>query len=434
MSLRRRLSITMTALIAAGCIIFGVVSLAVIDGALRANIDAKLATVARAASDVVDVDKSGKPSVDSDDLAQMHALHDADEHIAVLDHRGKLIFGDAVPEGAGARNVRSARTDVLHGRAGVGTIVAWRDGRFVVQVHNAAALAFVCVGLAIVAVAFIFSGWYAGTILGPVERVAQLAEQIESRDLSQRLHAGGDDELGRLCASFDRMLERLEASFDSERRFVADASHELRTPLAVVRAETDLALRRPRSTEEYVAALSSIDRETHRLEALVDQLLDTMRDRSVGGFERVDLGALAHRISERLQPASTRLELHVDGCADIFGSAHALERAVLAIVHNAITHGDGSVAIDVRAEGAWVELSVADGGPGFTDEALAHATERFWRADSARSRGGTGLGLSIANVLAQAHGGSLALKNGARGGAVVTLLLPRAREPMATTN
>jgi two-component system sensor histidine kinase MtrB len=101
-------------------------------------------------------------------------------------------------------------------------------------------------------------------------------------------------------------------------------------------------------------------------------------------------------------------------------------------MHNAITHGGGDIDVAVRCDERWVRISVADGGPGFTEAALDHATERFWRGDSARSRSGTGLGLSIASVLAEAHGGSLLLENGTRGGAVVTLLLPRAPGPVLT--
>jgi signal transduction histidine kinase len=277
MSLRRRLAVTITALIAAGSLIFGLVSLTVIDNVLRAGVDSKLFTVAKAAADVVDI-RNNKALVDQDDVAQMNALHDPEEHLNVTDAQGQRIFGDPIPTGTDAAHLRFGTTDLIRGRTmKLARVTVWRSDRFIEQVHNTALLTFAIVGIAIVALAYVFSGWYAGRILGPVERVARLAERIESRHLSLRLNAGGDDELGRLCASFDRMLERLEASFESERRFVTDASHELRTPLAVVRAETDLALRRQRSEAEYVTALESIDREATRLEKMVDQLLDTMR-------------------------------------------------------------------------------------------------------------------------------------------------------------
>ncbi|HEX8805652.1 MAG TPA: HAMP domain-containing sensor histidine kinase, partial [Candidatus Aquilonibacter sp.] len=287
-------------------------------------------------------------------------------------------------------------------------------------------ITFTLVGLALVGASALLSRALANAVLGPVERIARLAEQIEARDLSERIKARGSDELSRLCASFDRMLDRLEASFETERRFVADASHELRTPLAVVRAETDLALRRPRPTNEYRSALRSIDHEITRLELLVDGLLDTMRDRSIVPSDAVDVGTIVARVAERMRPTTRDVRVDVVGDrAVVRGHCESIERATTAVMHNAVTHGGGGT-IDVRVvnEPAWVRIEVADDGPGFAAEALAHATERFWRADSARSRGGTGLGLSIARVLVEAHGGEVHLANGDERGAIVSLLLP----------
>jgi signal transduction histidine kinase len=229
-----------------------------------------------------------------------------------------------------------------------------------------------------------------------------------------------------LCASFDRMLDRLQASFENERRFVADASHELRTPLAVVRAETDLALRRERDAVAYRDALRSIDRETTRLEGLLDDLLETMRERTMGLAEPLDVAALLGRVTERVRPATREVRLEVVGTTPVVrGHGESIERAATAVLHNAITHGGGGkIGVRVVAEPQWVRIEVKDDGPGFGSEALAHATERFWRADSARSRGGTGLGLSIARVLIEAHGGEVGLANAPGRGAIVSLLRP----------
>ncbi len=425
MNLRRRIVLTTTVLLTTTSLLFAIISLVSFDRTLRSDTSATLFTLARAVGQVID-SRHGHVSVDAGDRAQIATLHGPNQHVAVLDAQGRLVFGEPVPQGNERRGLLFGQTTVLH-QNGSGKVVTWQSDAWILAIDRTLIAIFAMAGFVLVAVGALISRVLAQRILDPVERIASVAEQIEARDLSRRLNASANDELGRLCASFDRMLERLDESFQTERRFVADASHELRTPLAVVRAETDLALRRSRSEEEYVNALQSIGRETARLEEIVDQLLDTMRDRAIGGFERIDVGALLEQTSERVHAAFNKLTISAAGDTATVGNHEALQRAILAVLHNAITHGGGSVEARVCDSGTWVELSIADRGPGFTAEALAHATERFWRGDSARSRGGTGLGLSIARILVEAHGGSIRLENQTRGGAVVTLLLPRAQ-------
>jgi signal transduction histidine kinase len=424
MNFRRRISLMIVALLAAGCIIFAAVSLAVLDRTLRAHADAELMTLARAVGQLID-NHHGQLSVDAGDRAQIATLHGPDEHLAVLDRDGHLIYGEALPSISQRSEYRFVRTTKIHGN-GAGAVLTWQSTQWIADVRSASLLTFTLVALALVVVATLFSRVLANAILDPVERIAKLAEQIEARDLSRRIEARGDDELSRLCASFDRMLDRLEASFETERRFVADASHELRTPLAIIRAETDLALRRPREVAEYRRAFESIDREMSRLELLVDDLLETMRDRAIQANERVDIAAVVDRVAERMRAAAGGLHVAVVGETPVVrGHGASIERATSAVLHNAIAHG-GAGEIDVRvvAEAAWVRIDVRDDGPGFGPDALLHATERFWRADSARSRGGTGLGLSIARVLVEAHGGEVHLANAPNHGAVVSLLFP----------
>jgi two-component system, OmpR family, sensor kinase len=426
MTMRRRMALTVTALVAVTSIVFATISVAVLDRTLRAELDAKLNTLALAVGEIADVHHRVL-SVDARDAKQIARLHGPDEHVAVLDRYGRVVYGEALPSAAQSAGYHFARTTKIDmTTAGYGTVVTWQNDRWIAEVRRVSLLTFTLVGFVLVVVAAFFSRALANAMLEPVERIAALAEQIEARELSKRIGASGQDELSRLCASFDRMLDRLEASFETERRFVADASHELRTPLAVVRAETDLALRRPRVAGEYRAAFESVDREVTRLELLVDDLLDTMRDRAIVPNDAVDVATLVGRVAERMRATAHDVNVAVLGEAPIVrGCGDSIERAATAVLHNAATHGGGG-EIDVRvvADQAWVRIEVADDGPGFAHEALAHATERFWRADSARSRGGTGLGLSIARVLIEAHGGEVRLANRSDRGAVVSLLLP----------
>jgi len=429
MSLRRRLALTMIALIVAGCVALGTISIFIVDRTLRVEIDDRLATLASTEAQVVD-DDAGRAVVDADDVAQMNAMRHPDEHVAIVDRHGRLIFGES-PPGSEAPQMRLTKLRILHPKNGklddLGTIDVWESADLLESFRRTSILTFCTVTFVLAVIAGLLSRRFADAILNPVNRVARLAERIESHDLSARLGSHGSDELGRLCASFDRMLERLEESFDKERRFVADASHELRAPLAVVRAETDLALRRERTPADYRSALESIDRETLRLESLVDQLLGSMRETALLGDEVVNLSQTLSGLVERMRSASYAIHLaQTGGEALVRGHAQSIERAFTAILHNAVTHGGGHIEILVSAAGELVRVDIVDGGTGFCDEALAHATERFWRGDTARSRGGTGLGLAIARVLVEVNGGELRLANTQHAGAAVSLLFPRA--------
>jgi signal transduction histidine kinase len=426
MNLRRRIVLTTSLLLVVSCVLFTVASLAALDRALKQEADKRLNTIADAIAQVVDF-HYGHLSIDADDRSQIAALHGPEQHYAVLDAHRHLVAGEAVPAGVAARGVRFATTSRLH-EHGIGTIVVWQGDAWIARIDRELLLTFVAAGFILVVIGAAMSRLLADRILRPVERIASLAEQIEADDLSSRIEVAGNDEIGRLCASFDRMLDRLQASFETERRFVADASHELRTPLAVVRAETDLALRRERSAGEYREAFVSIDTEVSQLEALIDDLLDTMRDRAVTRTDAVDVVQLVTRVAERIRPATREIRVHFTGERPIVrGHKQSIERAATAVLHNAITHGGaGSIDVRVARNGNRVRIDVVDDGPGFGAEALVHATERFWRADSARSRGGTGLGLSIARVLVEAHGGEVNLANAPGQGAVVSLVLPTA--------
>jgi two-component system, OmpR family, sensor kinase len=309
-------------------------------------------------------------------------------------------------------------------------VTAWQSAVWIGDFERDAIVVSIAIGALLILLGAVISSRVAERLLAPLGRIASLAERIEGHDLSGRLNAEGNDELARLCASFDRMLDRLQAAFARERRFVADASHELRAPLAVLRAETDLALRRERSNDEYRAALTSIAREAVRLEELVDELLAASRaEVDARQQQTLDAGRLVQRLGERVRPAAaTRgIEVRVETTGGALAQAnHAtLERALLAIVHNAIAYGrdDGVLRLRAIRDRDAVAIEVADDGPGFTPEALQHATERFWRGDAAHPRGGTGLGLAIARTMVEANRGTLQLANRTEGGAVVRVNL-----------
>ena len=269
-----------------------------------------------------------------------------------------------------------------------------------------------------------FAGYLlAGAVLRPIEAMRRRAAAISSASLDERLPvAETHDEVSRLGETLNAMLARLESGLARERRFVADASHELRTPLALLTTELELALRHARSAEELRAALQSAAESTGRLSRLTDDLLL---------LARADDGEVA------LKPEQTDVADVVDQVAERFGvRAEAepivisadplrLDQALSNMVDNAVRHGVADVLLTARRENGTVEIHVVDGGPGFPDEFLGRAFERFSRADPTKPDG-SGLGLAIVETIARAHGGSAYAANRPGGGADVWLALPAA--------
>jgi two-component system OmpR family sensor kinase len=279
-------------------------------------------------------------------------------------------------------------------------------------------------------------GWIvAGAALRPVERLRQEADAISGSEPGRRLPVPKTgDELSRLAASLNRMLERLEEAMDQERRFVADASHELRTPLANLRAEVDLALRRARTADELGAALRSVREETERLGRLAEDLLVLARLSDDGLHlrrEPTDLGRLVAEttgsFAGRAEGLGVELVTNVDGDLVALVDGMRLRQALGNLLDNALrsTPRGGRVTAATRATPDGPMLEVTDTGPGFPEAFIARAGEGFRRPDLARERtsGGAGLGLAIVRAIVDAHGGTLRVENSDEGGARVSISL-----------
>jgi signal transduction histidine kinase len=253
----------------------------------------------------------------------------------------------------------------------------------------------------------------AAAALRPVESMRRRAAAISATTPGARLPVPPSrDEIRDLAETLNEMLARLEAALEHERRFVADASHELRTPLALLKAELELALRRPRSAEQLRAALGSAAEETDRLVLLAEDLLLIARSDQEAlalRLEPVDLaelaGVTADRFAGRAADAGRRIEVSVPPHTQVAADRLRLEQALRNLVGNALDHGDGTVTITAARAGSSTEIHVLDQGRGFAPGIAARAFERFSRGDDARGRGGSGLGLAIVEAVAQAHGG-----------------------------
>jgi signal transduction histidine kinase len=278
----------------------------------------------------------------------------------------------------------------------------------------------------------------AAAALRPVEAMRARAESISAAEPDERLPVPGTrDEVARLGETLNEMLARLQEAIEHERSFVADASHELRTPLAILRTELELALAEGRSPAELRAAITSAAEETDRLTQLSEDLLTIAQ--TEGGelplrIGRMQLGDLLDGVRRRFARRAEEegREILIEGGeVELSADRLRLDQAVGSVVDNALRYGTGAVTITAAPHGAGVEISVRDEGPGFPDEFLGRAFERFSRASSSRRDGGSGLGLAIVRTVARAHGGEARAGN-LDGGAEVSLTIPdRARASAA---
>jgi two-component system OmpR family sensor kinase len=280
-------------------------------------------------------------------------------------------------------------------------------------------------------------GWLvARAALRPVDRMRAESEAVSGSEPGRRLAVPRTrDELASLGRSLNRMLDRLEAAVERERRFVADAGHELRTPLANLKAELDLALRRARSPAELVDALRSASEETDRLARLAEDLL--LLAGADGGRlpmrrEETDVAALIRMTTESFAGRANALGVELDTSVGEGVRARIdpdrIRQALGNLVDNALRHtpAGGRVTVDASGREGTLSIAVSDTGEGFASSFLPHAFEAFTRVDASRSRsaGGAGLGLAIARAIAEAHGGTVEARNRDEAGAIVILRVP----------
>ncbi len=274
--------------------------------------------------------------------------------------------------------------------------------------------------------------------LAPVSAMTARAREITADRLGERLPVENpSDEFGQLALVVNDALARLERAFDTLRRFTADASHELRTPLTAIRSVGEVGLRERRSEADYREMIGSILEETERLTAMTDSLLLLSRADAGRADLRpaaIGLAGLAREVAddidvlaeEKRQQVRVLAEAEVEVVADRV----TLRQAVLNLIDNAIKHGPEGAAIEIVVRRAATDavLEVADNGPGIAPEHLSHVFERFYRADSARSRssGGAGLGLAIARWAVEANGGRIEVESEVHRGSVFRIVLPAA--------
>lgn len=280
--------------------------------------------------------------------------------------------------------------------------------------------------------------------LRPLVEVEETAEAIAAGDLSRRVPAGDPrTEVGRLSGALNAMLHQIENAFrareESERRmrrFLADASHELRTPLTSIRGFAELYRQGAAGPDDVPRLMRRIEDEGARMGLLVDDLLLLARldEERPLAREPVDLVRIAADAVHDARAVDPEREVRLDageGAYEVAGDEPRLRQVVGNLVGNALRHTPAGTPVEVRlrVDGAYVVVEVVDHGPGLPPEDAARVFERFFRADAARTRaeGGAGLGLAIAAAVTRAHGGAVAVRETAGGGATFEVRLPLAR-------
>ena len=302
-------------------------------------------------------------------------------------------------------------------------------------------LVFSLVGLGVMTVASGGLGWFmSGRVLRPVRVITETARRASERHLGERLAlTGARDELKELADTFDDMLERLDAAFATQRRFVANASHELRTPLTVMRTAIDVTLAKPSPTARHLTDMAvRVRRSIDRAEAMIEALLTlAVSDQGKLSTEFTDLATWAEDAIDATASEIERLDLHVDvrlDPAETTGDPQLLERMISNLVGNAVRHNEpgGWIKLRTGSSDVAVYLEVANSGPFVPDDTVPSLFEPFRRMEARTGiRDGVGLGLSIARSVVTAHRATLTARSQAAGGLDISVVIPRcpAAEP-----
>jgi len=295
-------------------------------------------------------------------------------------------------------------------------------------------LAFWALGLGVMTVASGGLGWYiSGRLLRPVREITETARRASEQHLGERLALTGPrDELKELADTFDDMLERLDAAFATQRRFVANASHELRTPLTVMRTAIDVTLAKPSPTAAQLTDMAvRVRRSIDKAESMIEALLTiAVSDQGKLSTEFTDLATMAEDAIDAAAPTIERLNLRVDAQldpAEITGDPQLLERMISNLVDNAVRHNEpgGWIRLRTGRGAAAAYLEIANSGPFIPDDAVPSLFEPFRRMEARTgARDGVGLGLSIARSVVTAHHATVTASSQPAGGLDISVQIP----------
>ncbi len=443
MSLRLRLALFGTAVVALTLVLFGALLYGLLARGVTTNQDVAVRGRAREAVGALNraSDLAPRPPVAPVDLRTSTEIF-----VEVLDQNWSVVYstGDlnGVPPAIGPR-LRQDAAQIAGGAfdteggfrlyalpfAG-GFVVAGQSTR-VPQSNLSGVLGFLIISGVPTLIAALVASWLvAGRALKPLKDVAGAADEIgRARDFGRRLpKRRSRDEVALLSTSFNRMLEQLQDSYESQRRFVADASHELRTPLTTIQGNAGLLARGPAVSDEVRRdAAADIAAETARMTRLVDRMLTLAKADSGMKLELapIELGPVVNEVCRQAGTVhpDRKLECAVAD-ATIAGDEDAIRQLIWILLDNASRYARSLVSMTLVSEGDWARLTVADDGPGIGPDERERVFQRFYRSDRARTGHGAGLGLSIARWIVEQHRGRILAGEGPGGGAAMYVDLP----------
>ena len=261
-------------------------------------------------------------------------------------------------------------------------------------------------------------GYFAAKgIIRPIKKIEETTTSItDGNNLSLRISdTGGRDELAALSGNFNKMLDRLETSFEMEKRFASDASHELRTPVSVILAQAEFSLEKERQPEEYIDSLEVIKRQGKRMNQLIGNMLSYTRlEQRIDNypFEKLDFSVLVSDLCSDMTPLRINdisLEYNVEPGIMINGNAELLARMLQNLLENAYKYGrqGGNTKVTLSLLGNNIKLLIEDDGIGIAEEQIEQIFDRFFRVSNKTSITGSGLGLSIVKKIVDMHGGNI---------------------------
>ena len=459
-SLRLRLALFGAAVVALALVIFGSAIYGLVSGNVDTNQDKDLRARAGAAIGALattpNLDVAPRPVIAPVDLRSS-----TDVFVEVLSSDGSVSYSTGVLNGAPPAvalhvlddALRTGGAFVTQGDRSAGTqlriyaqpfpqgfVVAGQSTR-VPQSNLSGIVGFLVIsGVPTLLAALIASWLVAGRALKPLKDVARAADDIgRTRDFGRRLTGmRSRDEVALLAASFNRMLEQLQDSFESQRRFVADASHELRTPLTTIQGNAGLLSQGP-DVDESVrrAAAADIVAESDRMARLVDRMLTLARADSGLRLELapINLGPIVVEVCRQSGSLHPDLTIALDAVdARVAGDEDALRQLLWILIDNASRFARSKITVQLAVDGDWARLMVGDDGSGIALEDRDRVFERFFKSDAARTRSragdggpGAGLGLSIARWIADQHRGRIVAAAGPDAGAGMFVDLPLLR-------
>lgn len=289
---------------------------------------------------------------------------------------------------------------------------------------------------ALIVIAAIGGYFIVGKALAPISKMRKTAQEIaDSNDLSKRLSLGdGKDEVYRLGAVFDEMLDKIEASFEAEKQFTSDASHELRTPVSVILSECEYAMDCAKTEEEYQDSLAVIKRQGGKMSKLISELLTISRmdkHNLIPEFEEVNLSELLEIVCEEqreISEGNIALDLDIEENVCAKADSSLIARLFVNLIQNAFQYGrdGGYVQVSLKSENGNILFSVTDNGIGIKKEELPKIWERFYQVNQSRTNpnGSMGLGLAMVKQIAQIHKGRMEVKSELGEGSTFTFIMP----------